>query len=496
MSLPMALYSVAQVRNFDRHAIEVLGIPGYTLMQRAGAAAWQLIRQRWPRARRITVVTGGGNNGGDGFVVARLMRDGGCAVRLLALAPPGNLVGDARRACGDYIGSGGTVEEFSAASLEEAELIVDALLGTGARAPLRDDYATAIRAINAAGRPVLALDLPSGLDADRGAVIDVAIKADATISFVALKTGLLLDEGPAHCGALQCDDLQIELPAGAASRPQLLRLQATDIAAALPPRARAGHKGDYGRVLIIGGGPGMPGAAQLAGEACLRVGAGLVTLATRREHAAEIAAARPELICRGVDDAAALQPLLAAADVVAVGPGLGTSDWARALHAAALACGKPLVVDADALNLLAVGGDTPPAESVLTPHPGEAARLLGVRAADVQRDRLQALLQLQARTGAIVVLKGAGTLLATHDEIPAICEHGNPGMASAGMGDVLTGAIAGILGQCRNPWRAARAGVLAHALAGDDCARISGARGLLAAEVAAALTARVNARRT
>jgi NAD(P)H-hydrate epimerase len=267
----------------------------------------------------------------------------------------------------------------------------------------------------------------------------------------------------------------------------LQRLGEAAIAEALPRRAREANKGDFGRVLIVGGGTGMPGAVRLAGESCLRAGAGLVTVATARENINAIVAGRPELIVHAVDDTAELGPLLRAADVVAVGPGLGQSDWAAAVLERVLLSGKPLVIDADALNLLARNGQSAPGGSVLTPHPGEAGRLLGCSASQVQADRLAALQELTRRhAGSVVVLKGAGTLIGIEGQIPGICERGNPAMAAAGMGDVLTGAIAGILAQCRDPWRAACAGVLAHALAGDELAR-DRSRGILALELADAL---------
>ncbi len=236
----------------------------------------------------------------------------------------------------------------------------------------------------------------------------------------------------------------------------------------------------------------MAGAVRLAGEACLRSGAGLVTIATAPEHVVAIVAGRPELICQGVRSADELAAPLAAASVVAIGPGLGTGEWSRALFDAALACAKPLIMDADALNLLAMTGQRVPGDTILTPHPGEAARLLDRKSAQVQSDRREALQRLIERTGALVVLKGAGTLIGAPNRVPALCTRGNPGMAAPGMGDVLTGAIAGILAQCRDPWLAARAGVMAHALAGDDLARQGSGRGMLALELAETLTRWVN----
>jgi hydroxyethylthiazole kinase-like uncharacterized protein yjeF len=486
MSSASWLYSSAQVRALDAHAI-AQGTDGYTLMRRAAEAALRSLRSRWPTALRLTIVTGGGNNGGDGFVLARFAQAAGLSVTVLSAVAAEGLRGDARRASEDFQASGGRPLPFDAAQLGSADVIVDALLGTGLKQPVRPAIAEAIAAINGCGRPVFSLDLPSGLNADSGAVMGAAIRADCTISFVGLKTGLFLGEGPEYVGRLLFDDLEVSPPDEPRFHPLLQRLGEGAIARALPRRAREANKGDFGRVLIIGGGIGMPGAVRLAGESCLRAGAGLVTVATARENINAIVAGRPELIVHAVDDAAELGPLLSAADVVAVGPGLGQSDWAAAILERVLTAGKPLVIDADALNLLSRKAQPAPHGSVLTPHPGEAGRLLGSSASQVQADRLAALQALtQRHAGSVVVLKGAGTLIGMEGQIPGICERGNPAMAAAGMGDVLTGAIAGILAQCRDPWRAACAGVLAHALAGDELAR-DRSRGILALELAEAL---------
>jgi ADP-dependent NAD(P)H-hydrate dehydratase / NAD(P)H-hydrate epimerase len=497
MSLPTALYSVAQVRAFDEYAIRVQGISGYTLMKRAGDAALRVLRERWPQARHAVVLCGAGNNGGDGYVLARLLRSVGFVVEVLALVPVNELRGDARLAADEFLASGGRAEPFNAAALPACDVIVDALLGTGFRPPVRTAFAAAIGAINAAaitatGCPVLALDLPSGLDGDSGRAAEPTVHAAATISFVALKQGLFLNDGPTCTGALLCNELGTAPPPGEASQATLTRLDTIDITAALPTRGRDTHKGQLGRVLIVGGNNGMPGAVVLAGEACLRAGAGLVTVATLPAHASAIAAQRPELMCRGIVTASDLAPLIQSADVIAIGPGLGLDAWARDLLTAVLASGKLLVLDADALNLVATGALSLPARCVLTPHPGEAARLLGYATAQVQADRLQTLGALVARFGATVVLKGAGSLLGAPQRTPAICDAGNPGMATAGMGDVLTGAIAGVLAQCRDPWRAARAAVLAHARAGDALAARQGERGLLAGDLAVELTRQLN----
>jgi NAD(P)H-hydrate epimerase len=491
MPLPIALYSTAQVRALDTYAIEVLGIPGYTLMKRAGEAALRCLRTRWPTAHRIVIVCGDGNNGGDGYVLARFAQAAGLTVTVLSAASPETLHGDARQAYEDLRASGAGVRPFAAERLSEGDVIVDALLGTGLRGGVREDVAQVIRAVNTAARPVFALDVPSGLDSDTGRPLGDTMRADATVTFVGLKTGLFTGDGPEYAGTVFFDDLEIQPPGTAEFKPRLERIMDAEIQRALPRRRRAAHKGDFGRVLIVGSGVGMPGATRLAGEACLRVGAGLVTAAVAPENIAAIAAGRPELICLPLSDPQMLTEALGHADVVAIGPGLGRSAWARDALDAVLGCDKPLVVDADALNLVAESGGARRANWILTPHPGEAGRLLGVATDEVQNDRLSALDRLTERYGGTVVLKGAGTLVGCVGRIPAVCERGNPGMASAGMGDVLTGAIAGILAQCRDAWLAARVGVLVHAMAGDAAAR-GGERGLLAGDVARELHNCVN----
>jgi ADP-dependent NAD(P)H-hydrate dehydratase / NAD(P)H-hydrate epimerase len=491
MALPVCLYSTAQVRALDAHAIETLGIPGHTLMKRAGEAALRYLRTRFPVAHRIVIVCGAGNNGGDGYVLARFAQAAGLTVTTLAATSPDMLRGDARQAYEELRASGAQVQPYAPERLAGGDVIVDALLGTGLRGPAREEVARVIRDINNSGRPVLAVDVPSGLDSDTGVPLGDTVRADCTITFVGLKTGLFIGNGPEFAGTVFFDDLEIA-PNGAGAPPaRLERILDSAIQQALPRRARSSHKGDFGRVLIVGGGTGMPGAVRLAGEACLRVGAGLVTVAVAPENVPAIAAGRPELICLPLSDAEALSETFTRADVIAVGPGLGRTPWARSVLDKVLGAGKPLVLDADALNIIAESGAVARGDWILTPHPGEAARLLGTDTDEIQRDRLGALERLVVRYRSTVVLKGAGTVIGAPGRTPALCERGNPGMATAGMGDVLTGTIAGILAQCRNAWLAARVGVLVHAMAGDAAAR-SGERGLLAGDVARELRNCVN----
>ncbi|MFU8895496.1 MAG: NAD(P)H-hydrate dehydratase [Gammaproteobacteria bacterium] len=490
-TLPRELWTAAQVRELDRRAIEDHGIAGRELMERAGAAALDALLRRWPATRAITVVCGAGNNAGDGYVVARLARQAGLAVRMLAVADPDALRGDAASAREDFLQAGGEIIRWDGAGDPGGDgPLVDALLGTGLDRDLAGPFASAVESINAAARPVVALDIPSGLHADTGRVMGCAVRAQLTVSFIGLKLGLFTGRGRALAGALAFDALGTPPGLERGLVPAARRLEARLAGDWLPARARDAHKGQFGHVLVIGGDEGMGGAARLAGEAALRAGAGLVSVATHPAHVAPILAARPELMCRGIAGPEALQPLLARATVIAIGPGLGRSPWATELLGTALGSGLPCVLDADALNLLSAA----PQRSdrwVLTPHPGEAGRLLGSDAAAIEADRPAAVRELRARYGGVAVLKGAGTLVCGASASLWLCDRGNPGMASGGMGDVLTGVIAGLAAQLGDLERAACLGVLVHALAADDAAA-GGERGLVAGDLFAALRSWVN----
>lgn len=489
-SLPVAVHTAAQVRALDRHAIDDLQIPSYTLMTRAGEAALGALRSCWPSAQRIAVVCGPGNNGGDGYVLARLAREQRLEVVAVGLHEPARLQGDARRAYDDFLAAGGTVGSWHADCLRGMDVIVDAIFGVGLSRPVDGVAAEAIAAINHSDARVLALDIPSGLHADTGEILGDAVRAERTVTFLGLKLGFYLGEGPNCVGVVMFDALELPAQALAYVEATALRIDEPEVAELLPPRRRTAHKGQQGSVLVIGGNIGMPGAARMAGEAALRAGAGLVTIATRNENVAAIVGARPELMCRGVNSAEELTALIARADVLALGPGLGQDEWAQTMFETALAKDRRVVVDADALSLLAQS-PRKNAHWILTPHPGEAARLIGKTTAEVQHDRLGAAREIAARYGGTVVLKGAGTLVLGDEGLPAICDRGNPGMASAGMGDVLTGVIAGIVAQKAELAAAARVGVLVHALAGDMAAR-RGERGLLATDLLAYLPTCVN----
>ncbi len=494
--LPAALYTAAQTRELDRLAIAA-GTPGADLMERAGQAAFDALCERWPQAGKLAVLCGGGNNGGDGYVVARLAAEAGLQPQIWFTCAPDQLKGDALTMARRCQAAGIPMQPLTQADLpRSADLLVDGLLGTGLEGPLRDDVAALLRALNTLSLPVLALDIPSGLSADSGMPLGAVLQAEMTCTFIGLKRGLLTGEGPLHCGALRFFDLQVGRDIYAQVQPDCLSPGAETLQHRLPARRVDGHKGHYGHVLVIGGDHGFAGAPVMSAQAAARCGAGKVSLITRPAHVAVALIRQPEIMVRGVDRPEDAVALMEAATVIAIGPGLGLDAWGRGLLDAALATGKPMVVDADALTLIAGQADIGPADWVLTPHPGEAGRLLGVSAGDIQQDRFAALDSLSARYGGTVLLKGLGTLVQGEpvDAGPgrSLIRDGNPGMASGGMGDVLTGVIAALRAQGLNGFDAARLGAMVHARAADHCAVAQGERGLLATDLLGALRQQLN----
>ncbi|MCQ4274265.1 NAD(P)H-hydrate dehydratase [Stutzerimonas degradans] len=477
-SLPVALYTAAQVRELDARLIAA-GTPGFELMQRAAHAAWRALRRRWPDAGAVTVLAGRGNNAGDGYLVAALAQRAGWQVRVLAVGDVQALQGDAALALAEAQACGVSIEAWHA----EAPLhgvLVDALLGTGIAGAVREPYAGAIATINASGLPVLAIDLSSGLCADTGRVLGQAVRADLSVTFIGLKLGLFTAEGPDRVGTLVFDDLQADPGIVAQVASEAVRLDHGSLAR-LAPRSPTAHKGSFGQVLVIGGDLGTGGAALLSAEAALRGGAGMVSLATRPEHVTASLVRRPEIMCSGVESTYSLTTLVERADVLVVGPGLGQAPWGRSLLSLAAQCGLPQLWDADALNLLAAGGVQLPTGCVITPHPGEAARLLQCTVAEVQGDRPAAARELARRYACVALLKGAGTLVAAPDGRLALCDRGHPAMASAGLGDVLAGLIGALLAQDLTPFDAACLGVWLHAAAGERLGEQG--RGLAAADL-------------
>ncbi|MEL1264045.1 NAD(P)H-hydrate dehydratase [Pseudoxanthomonas putridarboris] len=480
MSGTLPLYATPAARELDRRATKQSGGDAYTLMQRAGQAAWQYLLLHWPQAQRIAVVCGPGNNGGDGYVLARLAHRSGRAVQVVHLpahVPKSEL---AQRACTEYVASGGRVELFRDA-LPVADVVVDAVFGIGlSRAP-EADASRLVAAVNAQPAPVLALDVPSGVDADRGSAPGAAIVATRTLQFIVRHVGLHTGDALEYTGALELDELEVPAETFDGLHAQATLLNHEALALWLLPRRRNTHKGESGHVLCLGGDHGSGGAIVLCAEAALRSGAGLVSVATQAVHVPAILARRPEIMAHAVESGDVLQPLLERARVLALGPGLGQGEWGRALFQLALQADKAVVLDADALNLLA-RSPRPLRDAILTPHPGEAARLLDCTTAEIQNDRISAALAMAERYACVVALKGAGTVIAAPGETPRVIDAGNPGMAVGGMGDVLTGVIAALRAQGLSAFDAAAAGALLHGAAGDAAAW-DGQRGLLPSDL-------------
>ena len=454
------------------------------LMERAGLAAAELARDLAAgTGKSVLVFAGPGNNGGDALVLARHLKEWWFGVSVVFTGDEGKLPADAAAAFAKWRAAGGDVITEPPRAQPHA-LVVDGLFGIGLKRELGGRFAALVSWMDGAGAPVLALDVPSGLDSDTGRVLGCAVHAAHTITFIGLKAGVLTLEGPEHCGEVHVATLGVDA-AGLVPPPGSVIGEAV-LDGALPPRRLNSHKGDYGSVGIIGGARGMAGAALLAGRAALKLGAGRVYVGFADAEHPTVDPLQPELMLRRAEDVLGLHHLVS----LAVGPGLGTSPAAEALVRSAIASNLPLVLDADALNLVAehaplraalTGRDKP---AVLTPHPAEAARLLGVTTPEVQADRVAAALELAARFGCGTVLKGTGSVCAWPDGRWAINTSGNPGMASAGMGDVLTGAIAALLAQGAGAEVALAAGVYLHGAAADAAvASGTGPLGLTASDV-------------
>lgn len=486
--LPNNLYTAEQTRELDRITIEEFEVSGTVLMERAGTVAFETLKQYWPDAKTICIVCGIGNNGGDGFVVARLAHEQGFQVEVLIVGDTNKIKDNALSAKQRLEGCGVVTKIYETGKLPLADLVVDAVLGTGLNGAVNGDAVHAVKAINQHGTPILALDIPSGLLADTGHVLGEVVRADVTVSFIGLNQGLLTAKGPDCCGELIFDDLQIPSAVKLKIPTSTQRLNITS--PIFKKREKESHKGLFGHVLVIGGDIGMSGAARLACEAALRTGAGLVSLATRYAHASVINSARPEIMSYPAERESEIQFLIEKAEVIAIGPGLGKSEWAATLFATAINSDKPLVVDADALNLLAIE-HIKNDHWILTPHPGEAARLLETTVEEIQADRFSAVKQLAEKFGGTVVLKGNGSLIYSEGMI-YLCDKGNPGMASGGMGDVLTGIISSLLAQGFTQTEAAKVGVYLHAAAGDAAAKGVGERGLLASDLMPSIRRLIN----
>jgi NAD(P)H-hydrate epimerase len=539
--LNLSLFSTEQVRELDRIVIEETGVTGYELMQRAGRFSYDTLKKTWLDVTEICVFCGSGNNAGDGYVLAKLAAMDKKTVSVVNCFNPEKLKGDAKRVYQDLLATDVKpinerienchrfLNTFDGIRLEPKFVIVDAIFGTGLKRNIDDDYLIdLIESINCyytefdnpLRGQVLSIDIPSGLNADTGSVMGAAIKATVTATFMGTKKGMLTNDGPDYSGKIVFDRLDIQYESYKSlarnlgeAHARILNLgdyitqwdrdytRLYSLTNFLILRKRNSHKGNFGHVLIIGGDEGYLGASQLAAQAAMRVGAGLVSVATRKSHAAQLSIAVPEIMCHGVETLDELMPLIKRANVIAIGPGLGQSEWAKLLFARVLESDLPIIIDADALNLLSEEEQSSP-NWVITPHPGEASRLLKTDVDAIQSDRFQSAKMLHEKYQGPVVLKGCGSIVADSRGNLFVCDVGNPGMSSGGMGDVLTGTIAGFIAQgiemdeaTYRDWNripdeddadvigdATKLGVLMHAYAADLAAG-SMERGLMATDL-------------
>lgn len=485
-SIPQQLYRPEQVRDHEAKAAELAGVSMWQLMQRAGRAAFECLRDQFPPPLRVSVLCGSGNNGGDGYIVAMHAALAGYDVRVFAAKKPSSE--DAQRAEQHWVAHGGWAEPLADWVDSDPDVVVDAMLGTGLDSEVRGEIGEAIANLNDSRLPVLAVDVPSGLHADTGRALGSAVKARHTVTMVALKRGLYTGQAGDYLGRLWFADLGILREFRTQTDAAAWRLDTSQLWQALPRRPWNSNKGMFGHVLVIGGERGMAGAAQLAGMAALRGGAGKVSVICAPGQEIMFGAV-PELMVRGLEagDEEA-EALLQSAQVIAVGPGLGQGSWGQAWWQKVKDFEKPLVVDADALNLLAKSPFKRD-DWVLTPHPGEAARLLGCSAGEIEQDRWQSASQIQQNYGGTLVLKGAGSIVQGPDYV-AVNTTGNPGLASAGMGDTLTGIISALLAPFyadssrlqQDVAQLVAQGVLVHGAAADSAAAES-PRGLIAGDV-------------
>ncbi len=479
-----ALFRAKSVAELDRIAIEERDIPGTVLMKRAGRSLLTEILESFGAPGLLSIFCGSGNNAGDGYMLAALAAAKNIQVQVIELSQ--KLTADASSARKFAAEANVSFIPFDNSLSIEQGIIVDCLLGTGFKGALRQPYGEAIQIINDSGLPLVAADIPSGLNADTGHIAEVAVQANITVTFIGAKQGLFTGQGPAVCGEIILDSLDVpddiytEVPASA----ELLDM--TDLLDYLPQLSIDGHKTQRGHSMIVGGERGYGGAAIMAAEACLKTGAGMTSLATRPEHVAPMLVRQPEVMSSPVVSGQELEPLLERPDVLVVGPGLGRSSWSEQLLQKAVAAGLPMVLDADGLNILAEGrvvANPDGSQWVLTPHAGEAARLLGITVAEVQADRFAAVRHLQEKYGAVVLLKGPGTLIAGPNEVTKVCPYGNPAMATAGMGDILSGIIGALIAQGCDLQTAAELGCCLHSSAADLAAEVQGQRGLVATDL-------------
>jgi ADP-dependent NAD(P)H-hydrate dehydratase / NAD(P)H-hydrate epimerase len=491
------LYNKSTIALLDQQMIKHYVPSAYDLMTRAAQSVLDVILQRFSGISSLVIFCGQGNNAGDGYVLARLASLKKVKITVISLVDIEALSGDALSAYNDWLKVGKVLfyesdQRIAEKCISASDMIVDAILGTGLNRSLNASWNHIINRINQhqSTIPVVSIDIPSGLDADTGKLWGETIAADLTITFIGKKLGMYTGQARNYCGEIIFKSLAVpdNLYHQYSSSASLLSWH--QLEKKIIPRLKSSHKGDYGKLLIIGGNISMPGAVMLAGQAALRSGTGIVKILTHSENILAIQANHPELMVHGISgrnfDKVYLSSLLNWADAIAIGPGIGTDSWAaelldRTLNYLIDEPEKPLVLDADALNLLATNGNLKHTNSVITPHPGEAARLLDTAIEQIEFDRYASIKKIQQNYAATVVLKGAGSLIADQSGI-SVCPYGNAGMATAGMGDCLTGILSALLAQGYSNSLAAKIAVCLHARAADLAAE-KGETGMISSDI-------------
>ncbi|WP_394192927.1 NAD(P)H-hydrate dehydratase [Pseudoalteromonas atlantica] len=490
-NLSQCVFSAEQVRTHEPNAAEQSAVSMYTLMDRAGQAVFEQAIKHYPHAQDYVVLVGVGNNAGDGYIVASLAKQAGKQVTVIAVLPDKPLTGDALTAQKAWLAVGGEISNYDPLTIKTADIIIDGLLGTGLKSEVREPFTKVIKTANDSPAPIIAIDLPSGINADTGVVQGIAIQAELSVTFVGIKQGLVTGEGRAYAGKCEFADLGVGQAFIQLATPSAALIN-YDTTQGLAKRQNNSHKGSHGKLLCVGGNAGTAGAIRLTSEAALRTGAGMVKVYTHPDSVLAISMGRPELMVTTTNLHAALDW----ATCIAIGPGLGQDSWSKSTFKTVIqhcvAHNKAMVVDADALNLIAQQS-SPIAlkNTVFTPHPGEAARLLNCAISDVELNRYQSACKLAETYSTTCVLKGAGSVIANTTK-SWVCTDGNPGLAVGGSGDVLTGVIAGLIAQGVTTEQAACFGVILHAKAGNIAAQRDGERGMLPSDLFAIVRELVN----
>ena len=478
------IYGPSTVAKVDYRAIHEFSMPGIELMEKAAAYAYESSEECFPNFDSIQIFCGSGNNAGDAYLFGCYAIDHGVTTSVIYLSDPETLKGDAYLAYQRYQSKEGKLIRWNENIDINCDLIVDGIFGIGINRSVKGIFLKAIELINQNSTPVLSLDIPSGLSGENGKIMGIAVRADLTTTFVGKKIGLYINDGPKVNKRIKFSNLDIPEVCFEKAQPILEETNNSHLSQILRQRNKDSHKGNFGHVLVVGGNHGMGGAVRITAEAALRTGAGLVSVITRNENAQTILKIRPEIMAHALEsDHKNLPHIIDSVDVIAIGPGLGMDQWAMGLYEAVLESNKPLILDADALNILAKNPQHRE-DWVLTPHPGEAARLLVCSNAEIQSDRLKSLKSLYDGFGGVVLLKGQNTLVGHKEKIPHIISAGNPGMSTAGMGDLLTGIISGLYAQFRDQdlHLLTSVAALIHSTAGDRAAE-SGERGIIATDL-------------